>query len=592
MVTRISGINSGLDIDKMISDLMKAERMPLDKLKQKQTTLTWQTDLYREINTKLASLKNTVDNMRLTGDWKLMKTSSSNESAVTVTANSNASGINHSIEVMKLAQGATASSSEGITLSTLHAAGAASTTITSGVNDQFQVTLGGATKTIKLTASDYDADSLSEMVQSRINAAFGANKITVSQSDGELSFEAVGTSGYQPQIILRSVTGNTGLSDLGFSSGQSNKINGSLQLGAISSQFQTPLEDGSFKINGIEISYSSTDTLNSIMSRVNSSFAGVNMSYDEVADRLVFTTKETGVTAQIKLENGESGNFLDAFNLVPGTVTGTDAEVKIDGVLSYRSSNTFTTGDVTYTLKQETTSAVTVGVFQDVDKMVETIKDFVTKYNDTVDLLNKRIKETKFRSFLPLTEDQKKAMSEDEVKLWEEKAKSGLLGNDYILKSVNSDLRLMLSKSVAGAGSDYNAFYKIGLDTMAYNAGSPQDSGKLVLDEAALRKAITADASSVIATFSSQPDGIAQQMYSRLNTAITEISKKAGSAGTQVDSVTTQLGDKIHDLNRNIVDFEAKMTQKEDYYYKLFAAMDAAVGKSNAQLSWMMQAFG
>lgn len=34
-MVRIGGLASGMDIDQIVSDLMKAERMPLDKIKQK-----------------------------------------------------------------------------------------------------------------------------------------------------------------------------------------------------------------------------------------------------------------------------------------------------------------------------------------------------------------------------------------------------------------------------------------------------------------------------------------------------------------------------------------------------------------------------
>ena len=57
MVMRISGMASGLDIDTMVKNLMTAERMPLDKLKQKKQTLEWQRDDYRFMNTLLLDFR-------------------------------------------------------------------------------------------------------------------------------------------------------------------------------------------------------------------------------------------------------------------------------------------------------------------------------------------------------------------------------------------------------------------------------------------------------------------------------------------------------------------------------------------------------
>jgi flagellar hook-associated protein 2 len=592
MVMRISGINSGLDIDKMVSDLMKAERMPQDKLKQKKTTLTWTTELYREINAKLASFKNIVSDMRLSGDWKLNTASSSNSNAVTVSADATASAINHSIIIHNLASGATVSSSAGISKNELIAPKAPTSTITAGVNDQFTVNLGGTNKTITLNSGTYTASELVTEIQNQLDNAFGNNKIQVSLNAGKFEFQSVGTPGNEPQLILSAVPNNTGLTALGLTDGQSNKLNPKLSFASIASQFGTALTYGDFILNGVTITYSSSDSLKSIMDKVNNSNAGVTMSYDEVADRIVFATKGTGSTAKIDLQNGSTGNFLSAFQLSAGTKTGTDAKVTIDGVTSYRSSNTFTTGGVTYTLKDVSTDPVTVQVSADVDKIVDKIKNFVTQYNDLVNLLNTRVKEIKYRDYAPLTDDQKKGMSSDEIKLWEDKAKSGLLHNDDILKSTINDLRLLTSTSVASSSSAYNALYKMGISTMPYNASAPQDSGKLVIDEAELRKALSADPSGVIAAFSNQPDGIAQQMYTRLDKSISEISKKAGSANLAVDNVTTTIGNQIHDLDVKIAAYDVRLAKREDYYYQMFSKMDAAVGNSNAQLSWLYQQFG
>ena len=56
MVTRISGLASGMDIDSIVKGLMDAERVPLDKLYQKKTYTEWQRDDYRTMNTALSEL--------------------------------------------------------------------------------------------------------------------------------------------------------------------------------------------------------------------------------------------------------------------------------------------------------------------------------------------------------------------------------------------------------------------------------------------------------------------------------------------------------------------------------------------------------
>ena len=53
---RISGLASGMNIDEIVTNLMTAERMPLDKITQKKTYTEWQRDDYRTMNTALSEL--------------------------------------------------------------------------------------------------------------------------------------------------------------------------------------------------------------------------------------------------------------------------------------------------------------------------------------------------------------------------------------------------------------------------------------------------------------------------------------------------------------------------------------------------------
>ncbi|MET1032016.1 flagellar cap protein FliD N-terminal domain-containing protein, partial [Domibacillus tundrae] len=58
MVLRVGGLASGMDIESIVKNVMTAERMPLDKLKQKKQTLEWQRDQYREMNILLQDFLN------------------------------------------------------------------------------------------------------------------------------------------------------------------------------------------------------------------------------------------------------------------------------------------------------------------------------------------------------------------------------------------------------------------------------------------------------------------------------------------------------------------------------------------------------
>ncbi|WP_018754757.1 flagellar filament capping protein FliD [Paenibacillus terrigena] len=483
MPIRITGMGSGLDIDKLVTDLMKAERIPLDKLKQKKTLVGWTSDLYREVNTKLTSLRKAANNIRLTGDWQNSKASSSNDNAVSATAQAGVPLTSHSVFVEKLATGA-------------------------------------------MITGAKQADN------------FDPSKVVI------------GGNGTENLII-----------------------------------------------NGKPIEYKASDTLKSVMDKVNASDAGARMYYDEITKQVSIVSKDTGDLAKLDLA-GSTGPILGVVGISTTLANGQNAKVIFDkgknsptdpGITISSASNTFTANGITYSFKEVTTEAIKINVSGNDDGMINQIKEFVDQYNATIDLLNERTKEKKSKGFNPLTEDQKSDMKETDIKNWEEQAKKGLLSNDEIIKSTLRDLRSIINGVVSSNPKDFKTLSDIGIDTMPYNAASPKDSGKLVIDESKLRKKISEDAGSIVALFTDQNNGIASKTYDQVNKSISGLVEKAGGVGSPAENLTTFLGKQLTDINKQITSFDAKLARKEEYYYKMFAAMDSAVSKNNSQLNWLMQ---
>ncbi len=105
---RIGGLASGMDIDSIVADLMKAQRMPLDKLKQKKQTLEWQRDDYRSMNTLLLDFRSELTQMKLSTNYRARTTTSTNETKISATATSAATQSSYNISsVDQLASAAT-----------------------------------------------------------------------------------------------------------------------------------------------------------------------------------------------------------------------------------------------------------------------------------------------------------------------------------------------------------------------------------------------------------------------------------------------------------------------------------------------------
>ena len=104
MPIRITGINSGLDTESIISELVKAKSKKKDDLVKAQTKLQWKQDAWKELNSKVYSLySKTLSNMRLKSDYSKKTTKVSNSSAVSVITGSKAVNGVQTLSVDKVA---------------------------------------------------------------------------------------------------------------------------------------------------------------------------------------------------------------------------------------------------------------------------------------------------------------------------------------------------------------------------------------------------------------------------------------------------------------------------------------------------------
>ena len=268
---------------------------------------------------------------------------------------------------------------------------------------------------------------------------------------------------------------------------------------------------------------------------------------------------------------------------------GKNASVKYNGVTFARSSNTFTLNGAEITVKKKTTEPVTFSSTPNADKAIESIKKFVESYNALIANVQTKLEEKKNASFPPLTDAQKEAMSEDQIKLWEAKARKGTLRSDMTLKSLLSKMRASLYSSVNGAS--VSNLSKIGITT----TNVYQNGGKLQINETKLRAALEEDGNGVYELFAIEvkttdeitgkttvtENGLAKRLREDLSTAMKNISEKAGKASA--GNNTFALGSLLDNYDDKISAFEERMSALETRYYNQFTAMEKAISKANSQ---------
>ena len=90
MAMRASGINSGLDTDAIVKELVSAYSKKTEKYEKEQTKLGWKQEIWKNLNTKVNSLYKSVGDMRYSSAYSLRKVTSSDTTKASVSASSGA----------------------------------------------------------------------------------------------------------------------------------------------------------------------------------------------------------------------------------------------------------------------------------------------------------------------------------------------------------------------------------------------------------------------------------------------------------------------------------------------------------------------
>lgn len=380
--------------------------------------------------------------------------------------------------------------------------------------------------------------------------------------------------------------------------------------------FPAGTETASMVINGALISLKETDTLTDMANKINASSAGVEFNYNKLTGEFSLSSKKEGAGSKISFDDANANTFKALMTEKAGS--GSDSQFMLDGILTTRESNTFTYEGITFSFNSVTTSLlagvpqdppVIIEVTNDTSNTTDTIKGFIEGYNELIKSLNGMINEPRAKAgtydyYDPLTEDEKKSMSESEIKIWEEKAKQGVLYRDPLLSSITRELRTLLYQPVTLSDGS-----KISLTQLGITTGDYKEEGSLKLDEEKLKKALESFGSEKISEFfaksSSIPfgkSGMKQSRYmdegiaDRINDVIKYAIDYSGTitkkAGTQKNNINNDLSKQITAQGNKITDMLKYLYNKENHYYQMFSKMEAAIMKNDSQMANLQSMLG
>ncbi|TMV47177.1 hypothetical protein FE783_23345 [Paenibacillus mesophilus] len=626
MVFRIGGLATGMDTDSLVKQMLQAYQTPIDKVKQQKQLIEWKRDDYRAVNTKVLAFRDAAFDMKLKGAYTTKKAESENEQAVKVSATNQAIEGVYTIKVKELATSAT------LTSSAIGKKNNQAKMSELGVTDPTSITLSGdkGSVTVMIKPTDTISDVMGNINNKTrltgVNASYDASldrfyftnpatgeaaKFELKSTNADLLGNVFKLSG----SAVSTVKGETITTTVKFDSVLLPVISAELTKDkSIDTQFFRITRDG----KDYDFSIKADTSIGNLIDQINGSELGKTgvsaylngdgklaffnadqskqLEFAEVSEST--TQDEIKILEQLGLQNASGTNVFTKTSDQDYTkleTKGKDAVIEYNGIEAKYATNSFVVNGLNVTAKKVTTDAVSVSISGDTDAIYDKIKSFVDKYNTLVDDITAKTSEARDRDYTPLTDEQKEAMSEEQIKAWEAKAKSGMLRRDDVLRNALSSFRNSLASVVGGmTGSELKQLTQIGITT----GSSYTENGKLSINEETLRKAIAERPEEVAAMFTVDDgnakadagDGFAVRLHQKATELIDKLKSIAGT--TDMTYSQYDQGKLLSDIDERIERLKDRMEDAEDRYYAQFTAMERYINQLNQQSNWLSQQLG
>ncbi|WP_252234647.1 flagellar filament capping protein FliD [Clostridium sp. ZS1] len=670
---RITGLATGLDMDEIIKNSMKPYRIKVDQMTQKKDVTEIKQKLYRDILTDTRSLYNKYldvaksDSLLLSGSYKSVSFTSTDEDTVTVTSGSGAKPGNYTVTGTKATAAKTVITNnieDGKSLvvngKTITLKGANEKEIAKNLNEELKemnisvrysqvagddkenkaglilestvlgedatFTIGGAVTSLGVATSGKDAtaatvtgfsitdirnnakvsvngkeidleivaENTDEDVIKLLNYKLKAENISASVDEsGNVIFNSTkpGSASLDPKI---EIGGKTGV----FTSGDDatagsliiNKNLGKQTLVIGEKAIKLDLKSGT---NEEQQKY-----LNELFEK-----NGVKVKTEVTDSGITLTSTSTGIGSNFEVKSTSGGETVesgkDASIIIKDTKNNT--EYKHTG-----NTNTITLDDITFTFIGEIpTEGVKITGKSDVKEIKDKLVGFINDYNTLIENLNTATKTKHDRSYSPLTAEQKKEMSESEIKLWNERVEKGQLYKDLDVTRITNSMKEAMRTVMDGSGLNLE---KIGIKPVGDYAGTK--NGTFIIDEEKLTKALEENTEDVMKLFVGKPEksegltesqkssqtGVLQKLSGILDMEVMKSSssallKKAGLEGTG-SFATNTLTKSISDYEKKIKEMEKDFSRREQALYSKYATLETMMNKLNSQQSSLMSQLG
>lgn len=548
-MTRITGLATGLDVDTLVKETMQAYQTKIDTVDQQKKVVELQQEMYREVITDCRNFYNDYFDISKSNSILLQKnwsatTFESSSSAVTVTGGAGAEAANYSVKVESIAKAASFK---------LESSNANGTVYINNVK-------------VELGNDKSDAEKVKI-----INEALKGKGVTAKYSEFEkgiiLTTDKLGsdeTISFTTQAPKEMQEKNDYFKDL-IKDFEDNK-NVTITNGK---------KEFTFKIDVTQVTVDCTD----------------GISEEKIKEAM----KKTGMDIVEEKSGGFKITYPADSNAVKANGSDCKATITKDGKtyeVEGNKTNNITLDGVTFKFNNVTKEDAQITGKADVTKVKENIVKFVNDYNKLMEKLNTLITEKRDKSYMPLTDAQKKEMSESEIELWEKKVKEGQLSRDSDLTRIRNAMKSTMSSLVGGTSSSLKS---IGITPVADYNGTK--NGTFTIDEDKLTSALENNMEDVMKLFVStgtdkdeSDKGLLQKLKSVFDTETQtnkgSLIKKAGIVGSSTASNNT-LSKQITKYEEKISRMQTIFSSKQQALYTKYSRLETLMNNLNSQSNYL-----
>lgn len=587
MPIRITGMNSGLDTEALVSELVSAYRAKGDKYTKAQTKVSWKQEAWKSLSSKTYSFRNSLDSLRFSSGYNLKTTSVSNASKATITAGNNAVNGTQSLNITSLAK--TGYLTGGKIKSTGGTAVSNSTTMSElGLTDSGDISING--KRIQITGQTKVSDVISKLQDAGVTANFDATNQRIFVSSKE--------SGAEDNFALTALNANgaAALSKLGLYVKPANDD-------TTYAQYATKYgEMDDFQLGAMLQSYGTDEgDTDRMLTRLAKEYraAGDSATKSGIVQEL---SEFLSYAKEVKSQPDDKlGYNEDAVR-----INGQDATIYLNGAKFTSKTNSMTINGLTINALATTTTekrikdsladedAVTITTSTDNQGIYDKIKDFLSEYNSLINSMTSSYNAASASEYEPLTDEEKESMSEKEIEKWEEKGKSAVLRRDSTLSTLMSAMTNVMSKSYTINGKSY-ALSSFGIKTLGIMNAEKNEHNAYHIDGDADDESTSSNTDKLMAAIVADPEGVTQ-FFQKLSSDLYEELGKNMSSTTQRSYGKfyndKELEKEYNSYKTTISDWEEKVSDIEDRYYKKFAAMESALAELQSQSSQLSGLLG